>query len=105
MVEHNTRLNSLGRSAKEELMVQRQISSKRILDSDDEMEHRNHLSDRLSSPPMSPEQPMRLVSPDLNCAAPSSTSNFKRRRVTFSDETLSVVYPILVSPDVSSDEQ
>jgi len=112
MVEHNTRLNSLGRTAKEELMVQRQISSKRsfdsmetALESDDEMEHHHQSSDRLSSPPMSPEQhPLRLVSPELNCAAPSPTSSFKRRRVTFSDQTTSAFYPILVSPDVSSDE-
>lgn len=109
MVEHNTRLNSLGKSAKEELVEQRHISSKRSFDSmetvidchsDDEME-----PDRLSSPPISPEQPLRLVSPELNCSAPSQTSSFKRRRVTFSDETLSAVYPILVTPDVSSDEQ
>jgi len=113
MVQHNTRLNSLGRTAKEELMVYRQISSKRsfdsmetVMDSDDEMEHNHHHPyDRLSSPPLSPEQPLRLVSPDLNCAC--SPSSFKRRRVTFSEKNLSAVYkyPILVSPDVSSDEQ
>lgn len=116
MLKHNTRLNSLGRTATEELMVHRHISSKRSFDSmdtvlldchsDDEMEHHSHhTSDRLSSPPMSPEQPRRLVSPEFICAVPSQASNFKRRRVTFSDESLPVAYPILVTPDVSSDEQ
>lgn len=119
MVEHNTRLNSLGRTAQAELMVNRQISSKRSYDSletvidsdyDDEiMEHHYHdrrpaMEQRLTSPPLSPEQPLaRLVSPELNCIC--DPSGFKRRRVTFSEENLAAAYPILVSPDVSSDEQ
>ena len=112
MVEHNTRLNSLGKTAKEELMMHRQISSKRSfdsmstsMDSDDDMEHHHLSSNHLSSPPLSPEQPIRFVSPDLNCAGSScDASSFKRRRVTFSNDEVSDVYPILVSPDVSSDE-
>lgn len=111
MVQHNTRLNSLGRTAKEELMVHRQISSKRsfdsmeIVDSEDEIDHLKPLTS-LRSPPLSPEQPLRLVSPELNCPCTSSnTSSCKRRRVTFSDHNQSAVYPFLVSPDVSSDEQ
>jgi len=112
MVEHNTRMNSLGRTAKEELMVHRQISSKRsfdsmstVMDSDDEMDHHNFQLNNLSSPPLSPEQPLRLVSPDFSCAVPPTDSrNFKRRRVTFSNDEVSDVYPVLVSPDVSSDE-
>lgn len=111
MVQHNTRLNSLGRTAKEELMVHRQISSKRsfdsmstVMDSDDEMEHHHLSSNCLRSPPLSPEQPLRLVSPELNCVS-DGNSSFKRRRVTFSEEEVSDVYPTLVSPDVSSDEQ
>ena len=110
MVEHNTRLNSLGRTAKEELMVHRQISSKRsfdsmstVMDSDDEMEHHHMSSNCLRSPPLSPEQPLRLVSPELNCVS-DGNSSFKRRRVTFSEIEVSNVYPTLVSPDVSSDE-
>lgn len=110
MVEHNTRLNSLGRTAKEELLVHTQISSKRsfdsmstVMDSDDEMEHLS--SNCLRSPPLSPEQPLRLVSPELNCVSDANPSSFKRRRVTFSDEEVSDVFPSLVSPDVSSDEQ
>mmetsp|Transcript_26476 Transcript_26476/g.56743 ORF Transcript_26476/g.56743 Transcript_26476/m.56743 type:complete len:395 (-) Transcript_26476:428-1612(-) len=111
MVQHNTRLNSLGQTAKEELMVHRQISSKRsfdsmetVMDSDDEIDHLKPLTS-LRSPPLSPEQPLRLVSPELNCPCTSSnTSSCKRRRVTFSDHNQSTVYPFLVSPDVSSDE-
>jgi len=112
MVEHNTRLNSLGKTAKEELMVHRQISSKRsfdsmstVMDSDDEMEHHHLSSNPLSSPPLSPEQPLRLVSPELNCAGDACNApSFKRRRVTFSEDEVSDVFPTLVSPDVSSDE-
>jgi len=112
MVQHNTRLNSLGKTAKEELMMHRQISSKRsfdsmstAMDSDDDMEHHHLSSNHLSSPPLSPEQPIRFVSPELNCSGSScDASSFKRRRVTFSDDEVSDVYPILVSPDVSSDE-
>lgn len=127
MVEHNTRLNSLGRTAQQELMVHHQISTKRsydsletVMDSDDDgdehMEEDNsrislshhHQSplEHLSSPPLSPEQSqIRLVSPDMNCVC--DPSGFKRRRVTFSEENLlaASAYPILVSPDVSSDEQ
>jgi len=120
MVEHNTRLNSLGRTAQQELMVHHQISSKRsydsletVMDSDDDMEdhrqssHYHHYQnplEHLTSPPLSPEQsPMRLVSPDLNSVC--DPSGFKRRRVTFSEESLLAAYPLLVSPDVSSDEQ
>lgn len=110
MVEHNTRLNSLGRTAKEELMVHRQISSKRsfdsmstVMDSDDEMDHHHLFSNCLRSPPLSPEQPLRLVSPELNCVSEPNPS-FKRRRVTFSEDEVSDVFPMLVSPDVSSDE-
>jgi hypothetical protein len=123
MVEHNTRLNSLGRTAQQELMVHHQISTKRsydsletVMDSDDDDEHmeedhsrhshhRQSPLEHLSSPPLSPEQSqIRLVSPDLNCVR--DPTGFKRRRVTFSEENLlAAAYPILVSPDVSSDEQ
>jgi len=112
MVEHNTRLNSLGQTAQQELMVHHQISSKRsydsletVMDSDVyDNEVHPHSSHHLSSPPLSPEQPLvRLVSPDLNSVC--GPSGFKRRRVTFSEENLLSAYPVLVSPDVSSDEQ
>jgi len=113
MVQHNTRLNSLGRTAQQELMIHRQITTKRsydsletVMDSDaeeDGLVHRQS-SHHLTSPPSSPEQsPIRLVSPDLNSVC--DVSGFKRRRVTFSDKNLLSAYPILVSPDCSSDEQ
>lgn len=109
MVLHNTRLNSLGKTAKEELMIHRQISSKRsfdsmstVMESDYEMDlHQS--SNTLSSPPLSPEQPLRLISPELNFQ--TEVPSFKRRRVTFPEDEVSDVYPVLVSPDVSSDEQ
>jgi hypothetical protein len=115
MVQHNTRLNSLGRTAQDELVALRKITSKRSYDSletvidslDDEIDdgHKFHpVSERITSPPLSPDQPLaKIVSPDLNCV--SDQSGFKRRRVTFSQESLPAGYPMLVSPDVSSDEQ
>jgi pSer/pThr/pTyr-binding forkhead associated (FHA) protein len=95
VVEHNTRLNALGKTSKHCLMVQ--ICSKRSFESLETVEE----DERCPSPPMSPEQvPMRLVSPD-SLSQPS-----KKRRVTFSEKPLPpAVYPTLVSPDVSSDEQ
>lgn len=109
MVLHNTRLNSLGKTAKEELMIHRQISSKRsfdsmstVMESDYEMDLPPSLNN-LSSPPLSPEQPLRLISPELNFQ--TEVPSFKRRRVTFPEDEVSDVYPVLVSPDVSSDEQ
>jgi len=109
MVQHNTRMNSLGKTAKEELMIHRQISSKRsfdsmstVMESEDELDiHQS--SNVLNSPPLSPEQPLRLISPELNCK--TQVPSFKRRRVTFFEDEVSEVYPVLVSPDVSSDEQ
>lgn len=116
MVQHNTRLNSLGKTAKEELMVHRHITSKRsydsletVIDSDDDdgrLNERYNLSavQQITSPPLSPEQSIaKIVSPDLNCVC--DTSGIKRRRVTFSEESLAAAFPMLVSPDVSSDEQ
>lgn len=112
MVQHNTRLNSLGRTAKEELMIHRQISSKRsfdsmstVMESDYQIEPVHQSSNSLNSPPLSPEQPLRLISPELNCDVSTTCApSFKRRRVTFPEVEVSDVYPVLVSPDVSSDE-
>lgn len=109
MVQHNTRLNSLGKTAKEELMIHRQISSKRsfdsmstVMESDYESDHPHQSSNSLTSPPLSPEQSIRLISPEINCS--TDGPSFKRRRVTFPADEVSDVYPVLVSPDVSSDE-
>mmetsp|Transcript_51772 Transcript_51772/g.124972 ORF Transcript_51772/g.124972 Transcript_51772/m.124972 type:complete len:376 (-) Transcript_51772:470-1597(-) len=104
VVEHNTRLNALGKTAKESLLLQQQLlSSKRSFDSMETMPLVDEdMSSRCSSPPLSPEQSMiRLVSPDSDSQQPSS----KRRRVTFSQEPPDACYPSLVSPDLSSDEQ
>jgi hypothetical protein len=102
VVEHNTRFNALGKTAKQTLLMN-QLSSKRSFDSletvgpEDLMEE-----ERCSSPPLSPEKvPIRLVSPDMLM----QQTNNKRRRVTFSEAPPMAVYPMLVSPDVSSDEQ
>lgn len=94
VVEHNTRFNSLGTTAKQSLLLQ--FSSKRSYESLATVDE----DERCPSPPMSPEQrPPRLVSPD------SMSQPSKRRRVTFSDTLLPpAVYSTLVSPDVSSDE-
>jgi hypothetical protein len=105
VVEHNTRLNALGKTAKESLLMQQQqlLSSKRSFDSMETMPLLDDdMGSRCSSPPLSPEQcPIRLVSPDSDSQQPSS----KRRRVTFSQEPPQACYPTLVSPDVSCDEQ
>lgn len=95
VVEHNTRLNALGKTSKQCLMLQ--ISSKRSFESLETVDE----DERCPSPPVSPEHaPIRLVSPD------SMSQPSKRRRVTFSDKPLPpAVYPTLISPDVSSDEQ
>ena len=80
-----------------------QLSSKRSFDSLETVAPEDLMEDeRCSSPPLSPEKaPLRLVSPDMLM---QQTSN-KRRRVTFSEAPPMASYPILVSPDVSSDEQ
>lgn len=96
VVQHNTRLNSLGKTAKDSLL--QGLSSKRSFDSvetvDSDIENKRM---RCSSPPLSPEQEVRLVSPD-------TTQPNKRRRVSFSNEPPTAFYPNLISPDLSSDE-
>jgi len=97
MVEHNTRLNSLGKTAKDSLYLS--LSSKRSFDSvetvDSDIENKRM---RCTSPPLSPEHhPIRLVSPEL------SQPN-KRRRVSFSNDPPTAFYPNLISPDLSCDE-
>jgi hypothetical protein len=103
VVQHNTRLNALGKTAKACLFMS--LSSKRSFDSvetfvdDDDEAAALVKRERCTSPLlMIEEPPFRLVTPDMN-----SQPN-KRRRVTFSDDPPSAVYPSLVSPDISSDE-
>jgi hypothetical protein len=98
VVQHNTRLNALGKTAKDSLIMS--LTSKRSFDSMETVESDYEAKRiRCSSPPLFPErEPLRLVSPDL-----SGQPN-KRRRVTFSDEPPRAFYPALISPDLSSDE-
>jgi hypothetical protein len=97
VVQHNTRLNALGKTAKDSLMMS--LSSKRSFDSIETVDSEDSCKRmRCSSPFLSPEEPLRLVSPDMNCQ-PS-----KRRSVSFSSDPPCSFYPSLVSPDISSDE-
>ena len=102
VVEHNTRFNALGKTAKQTVLLQ--LSSKRSFDSLETVAPEEMMDEeRCSSPPLSPEKaPLRLVSPDMLM---QESPNNKRRRVTFSEAPPMAAYPILVSPDVSSDEQ
>lgn len=99
VVEHNTKVNSLGKTAKETLFMT--LSSKRSFDSVETFDSENDIESkrmRCSSPPLSPEhQTIRLVSPDL--CHPN-----KRRRVSFSSDPPTAFYPNLISPDLSCDE-
>jgi hypothetical protein len=98
VVQHNTRLNALGKTAKDSLITS--LTSKRSFDSMETVESDFEAKRmRCSSPPLSPErEPPCLVSPDL------SGQPKKRRRVSFSDEPPRACYPGLISPDLSSDE-
>ena len=96
VVKHNTRLNALGKTAKDSLSMS--LTSKRSFDSMETVES-GYEGSRCQSPPLSPEQdPVRLVSPDFG------VHSQKRRRVTFSEDAPMSFYPSLVSPDISSDE-
>lgn len=102
-VQHNTRFNALGATAKNSLIMS--LTSKRSFDSMSTVEDADydieddHCKRRCSSPPLSPQQaPVRLVSPDF------SNQPHKRRRVSFSSAPPKAFYPNLVSPDLSSDE-
>jgi hypothetical protein len=97
VVQHNTRLNSLGKAAKDSISMS--LSSKRSFDSVEtvESDYENKRM-RCTSPPMSPQHRLvRLVSPELG-------QDFKRRRVSFSSEPPKAFYPNLISPDLSTDE-
>lgn len=97
-VEHNTRYNALGTTARNSLS----LTSKRSFDSMstvEDLEYDEKDNMRCSSPPLSPQQQMvRLVSPDF------SQPGHKRRRVSFSSAPPKAFYPNLVSPDPSGDE-
>ena len=106
----NTRLNALGRSAPVTLESQPSfeclpsirkrsydsLSSQNSLDSELEACKRP----RCSSPLLSPEEPLRLVSPD-----PPSVSASKPRRVTFSLEQSDAFCPLITTNDDNSSSQ
>jgi pSer/pThr/pTyr-binding forkhead associated (FHA) protein len=98
VVQHNTRLNALGTTAKDSVLLS--LSSKRSFDSVESFESAETYGkrQRCSSPFFSQEEPLRLVSPDM-CCQPN-----KRRRVSFSDCPPRIFYPSLVTPDLSCDE-
>jgi len=100
-VEHNTRYNALGTTARNSLISN--LTSKRSFDSmstveDLDYEEKNRM--QCTSPPLSPQQQMllRFVSPDF------SQPGQKRRRVSFDSAPSKSFYPNLVSPDLSGDE-
>ena len=101
VVQKNTRLNALGQTAIDSVRFAG-ISTvfKRSFDSLDTEDFEEPCLKRMrcSSPPLSPEEPIRLVSPDI----PSSA---KHRRVSFSADPPAAFYPALVTPeDLSSEE-
>ena len=97
VVQHNTRLNALGKTAKD--FVTMSISSKRSFDSIGSFDSVETCGKRprCSSPLLFAEEPVRLVSPD-------SCQPNKRRRVSFSNDPPRIFYPALITPDLSSDE-
>ncbi|CAB9520403.1 Protein phosphatase 1 regulatory subunit 8 [Seminavis robusta] len=101
VVQKNTRLNALGQTAIDSVRFSIiSMACKRSFDTLDGEDFEEPCSKRArcSSPPLSPEEPMRLVSPDM----PSSS---KHRRVSFSTDPPIAFYPALVTPEeLSSDE-
>lgn len=110
LVRRNTRINALGKTANESIrgrmlgvldqalrVVRKRsfdsLASEVTLDEEEPPEKRM----RCSSPPLSPEAPLRLVSPDFS---PPCT-----RRVHFSTEPPQTFYPALVTPDELSSEE
>ena len=111
LVRRNTRLNALGKSAADTVRDRLKmaltdvltVSRKRSFDSlatsvtldEDYDEPPSSKRIRCESPPLSPEVPLRLVSPDYVCP--------KSRRVTFAPE-VQYNYPATISPTDSEDE-
>ena len=114
LVRRNTRLNAFGRTPadysrenvyntiEKALTVVNRKRSFDSLDSRDTMDEEpcgKRL--RCSSPPLSPQEPIRLVSPDL----PSIATKQARPRVSFSKEPPQLFYPALVTPEEFSSEE
>jgi FHA domain len=101
VVEKNTRLNALGQTAIDSVRFSIISSAfKRSFDTLDteDFEEPCPKRSRCSSPPLSPEEPIRLVSPDMPSLA-------KHRRVSFSTEPATAFYPALVTPEDLSDNE
>lgn len=113
LVRRNTRMNALGVTASEKICADTldsislglNVMRKRSFDSLCSTESLDDTYDpfckrmRCSSPPLSPEVPLRLVSPDYSSARQS-----KPRRVTFSLEPPQAFYASSVTPDEPSSE-
>jgi hypothetical protein len=115
LVRRNTRLNALGKSAADTVREQLKmvlsdvlaVTRKRSFDSlattvslEDDLDDSQQPACkriRCESPPLSPEVPLRLVSPDYACSR-------KYHRVTFAPEVI-VNHPVTIPPaDDSEDE-
>lgn len=103
VVQKNTRLNALGQTAMDSVRLSvLNTTSKRSFDSlegvetvDEPCSKRQRL--RCSSPPLSPQEPLRLVSP-------SSPPLANKRRVSFSDAPTHF-FPITVTPPESDSDE
>jgi pSer/pThr/pTyr-binding forkhead associated (FHA) protein len=109
LVRRNTRINALGKTAAEAVQTNTTDKFLQALDvcrkrSFDSVESNITLDEpsmkrvRCSSPPLSPEEPLRLVSPDM----PTMTAT---RRVTFSNDPPQLFFPAMVTPEVLSSEE
>lgn len=105
IVRLNTRINALGSSSFEDLrlpflsMTCNKRSSDSLSSENIDSDERCVKRMRCSSPPLFPEEPIRLVSPDIQ------TTSAMKRRVTFSEDPPSTFYPALVTPEELSDEE
>ena len=101
VVQKNTRLNALGQTAIDSVRFSIiSMACKRSFDTLDaeDFEEPCPKRSRCSSPPLSPEEPIRLVSPDL----PSSA---KHRRVSFSADPPMAFHPASITPEDLSEEE
>jgi pSer/pThr/pTyr-binding forkhead associated (FHA) protein len=106
LVRRNTRINALGKTASEavqanitdKVLQALDVCRKRSFDSVDSnitLDEPTMKRARCSSPPLSPEEPLRLVSPDFPA----------KRRVTFSADPPQLFFPAMVTPEVLSSEE
>jgi FHA domain len=103
VVQKNTRLNALGQTAIDTVRLSvLNLASKRSFDSLEEVETFDEPCSkrqrvRCSSPPLSPQEPLRLVSP-------SSPLVTNKRRVSFSDAPTHF-FPVTVTPPESDSDE